>query len=94
MEMAGVITLSERKRRNTQEPYVKKFSVLIKLIDDIVAGRSRYDTIAVTKQSELGDTETEFRESLRRIHLAELYLQIGSETHHPADLPMLPWRPE
>jgi hypothetical protein len=71
--------------------YVKKHNGLIRLIDEIMQ-TGKGDTIEVTSQISLGDNESEFRESLRRIQGAELYLQIGRVTYHPVDLPMLKWK--
>jgi hypothetical protein len=69
---------------------VKKHDGLILFIDDCVR-LGDFDTIAVTTQRALGDNEAEFRESLRRIQGADLYLMIGPEVYHPIDLPMLDW---
>jgi hypothetical protein len=90
--MTAPVLFTGRTTADTGEPYVKKYSALIELIDDIVAGRSYYDTIEVTTQYSLGDNEAEFRESLRRIKEAELYLKIGRKVYHPIDLRTIQWR--
>jgi len=74
-----------------QPPYHIKHRGLLKLIDD--ATRSDHiTTIAITEYQALGDTESEFRESLKRIAEAELYLQVNRVIYHPRDLLNLKWR--
>ena len=73
--------------------YVRKHADLIEFIERMVVQGSG-DTLEVTSQSSLGDTETEFRESLRRIKEAELFLKIGTVTYHPVDFRTIRWRKE
>ena len=63
---------------------------LLKLIDD-ATNSDHITTIAVSEHQALGDTESEFRESLKRIAEAELFLQIEEVIFHPRDLFRLKW---
>lgn len=76
---------------STKQTYQEKHRDLLRLIDNATSS-DHITTIAISEQQALGDTEAEFRESLKRIAEAELYLQVEGVIFHPRDLPRLRWR--
>ncbi len=88
--MKSIYLMRDMKYADMELPYVIKYGSLIELIHHLMQS-GEAEAIDVTTQRAFGDNEKEFRESMKRISEAELYVIINGTVYHPLDLPMLAW---